>query len=148
MPQTLGLPTYYNLKETKAGTQLVGKGEYCGSTISPKYQNLQHNFYEVDGENRHVVLAGGQLDWRAKQGDLKPGGVYDVYFEGKKKLEKGAWAGSEASEFRIDTYSKQEIKDLIDAGAELRNVLDETPEPVEVAPEVVATESESLGDLA
>jgi len=93
MPQELGLPRYLS-KDAEAGEVIVTGGEYCGYTISPKFKNKQHSFYEIGGD--HVILSGGQLNWREEQGDLEKGKVYDVTFDGKRELEKGKFAGTEA----------------------------------------------------
>jgi len=150
MPISIGQPVYYNLNETKPETMLVSKGEFCGSQPSPKYPtNTNHNFFEITGEKRHVVLSGGQLKYMANQGTLQVGKVYDIIFKGKKTLDSGNYAGSKVSDFEVLEYSKKEVADLVEAGAELRNAPADTYVPhAEDMPKVVETASaETLGDL-
>jgi hypothetical protein len=147
MPISVGQPVYHDLNKTKKGTMLVSKGEYCGSTPSPKYPtSVNHNFFEVTGERRHVVLSGGQLKYMQTQGTLAEGKIYDVIFKGKKTLEKGTFAGKEASEFDVLEYSRKEVSELVAAGAELRNA----PFESDVEDLVDARQmngNETLGDL-
>lgn len=149
MPQELGLPVYLD-KEAEAGTVIVKAGEYCGFTVSAKYKNKQHNFFEVGGEGRHVILNGGQLDWREEQGTLEEGKLYDVIFDGMKEIEKGEWKGSDAKQFKLAVYSAKETKDLLkESGVELKGgtVRDDAPVEEE-APDARAEDaSESLDDL-
>lgn len=149
MPQELGLPVYLG-KDTEAGTKVVEAGEYCGHTMSAKYNNRQHNFFEVGGEGRHVILNGGQLDWREDQGTLEVGKLYDVVFDGMKEIEKGQWSGSNAKQYKLAVYSASETKDLLKkSGSELKGGSVKADSPVEEEPveEKAADASESLDDL-
>lgn len=67
---------------------------------------------QIDDQGRsglRVPLGGGSLDWRADQGDLRIGEVYDVIWEGKEKLTKGKFAGKETNTFKILRYEEDEL---------------------------------------
>lgn len=148
MPQELGLPRYLT-DDIEAGTKIVTAGEYGGFTVSPKYNNKQHSFHEIGGD--HVILSGGQLDWRLDQGDLREGNVYDVTFDGRTKLEKGKWSGSEAKQYSLALYSAKEVAALLDStGSELRGpaapaIAEDAPA---LPPMAEASSDQSLEDLA
>jgi len=145
MPQKLGLPNYLP-KDCAEGTELFKAGEYCGSTLSQKYNNQQHNFFVVDS-GEHWVLNGGQLDWRVEQGTLVEGQVYDVTFAGNKEIEKGQWKGSTSKNYDLAVYSKDEVDELLKkTGGSLRGP-NTAPAEAEIAPEPVAAAGESLEGL-
>jgi hypothetical protein len=101
-----------DLKEIAKGTKLVSKGEYCGTTKSQQFDSNLHQFVEIDDQGRsgvRVPLGGGSLDWRADQGDLKIGEVYDVIWEGKEKLTRGKYAGKETNTYKILRYEEDEL---------------------------------------
>lgn len=116
MPQEMGLPKYFKYSELNGGEKLVVMGEFIGSTEG-KY-GAQHNFIELQ-TGQHVVLnkAGG-LDWRIEKGHIFEGGVYDVTYDGKEKLEKGKFAGKDANKFKIAQYNDEE---LVEAGVKKAN---------------------------
>jgi len=126
MPQKLGLPNYLD-KETAANTLLFKAGEYAGFQISPRYNNKQHNFFLLES-GEHWILNGGQLDWREEQGTLVEGQVYDVTFEGMKKIEKGQWKGTDSKNYELAVYSADEVEALIKkTGAKLRGKVSSSP---------------------
>lgn len=106
MPIEMGLPKYFNFAETKVGTQLVHKGEYIGETTS-KY-GANHNFMELD-TNQLVTISGGQINWQVKEGRMKEGEVFDIYYEGKEKMTKGDYAGKDANQFKFCKYKDHEL---------------------------------------
>ena len=115
MPRELGLPKYFDLNKTEVGTVLVLKGKYMGHTPSPKYGNPQRKFVQF-GDDREVVLNGGQLNWREENGYLEVGGVYDVVYKGTEALKKGKFAGKDSHQFGIAVYEDDELssKDVDD----------------------------------
>lgn len=102
----------WDLKAVDLGTKLVSRGEYCGTTKSTQYDSNLHQFVEIDDVGRsgsRVPLAGGALDYRAEQGDIQIGEVYDVIWKGKGKIAKGKWAGKETNTFEILRYEDDEL---------------------------------------
>ena len=107
MPTDLGLPKYFKYSECKPGDKLVDMGEFIGSTEG-KF-GAQHNFIELKTGQQVVLNKAGSLDWRIEKGQIKEGGVYDIHFAGKKKLEKGTFAGKDANDFKFAVYSPDEL---------------------------------------
>jgi len=108
MPTVLGIPTYPLSKDNdpQKGDKLVTMGEYVGESASPMGKN--HNFIEVESGN-HVILSGGALNWRAENGSLLEGEVFDIIYEGKQELTKGKWAGKNAHTFEVAKYGPEEL---------------------------------------
>ncbi|TXH10667.1 MAG: hypothetical protein E6R04_04860 [Spirochaetes bacterium] len=106
MPRDLGLPKYLDAKNTPAGTRLVHMGEYTG-TVQGKFGD-QHSFVQL-ADGQQWILSGGALNWRAKNGDLVEGKVYDVVFQGKGKMDKGKFAGKDVNNYALAVYSDEEL---------------------------------------
>ena len=145
MPRELGLPRYLD-ENTAPGSKVVESGEYVGYTVSPKFKNRQHRFMQLE-DGQEVILSGGQLDWRFDQGHLVEGNVYNVFFEGKKEIEKGKWAGTDAKQYKLELYTKAEVEELLKSfktslqTKAMPTGMSKAEEEVSKLPEASATES-------
>lgn len=142
MPIERGLPKY-PLQDAAKGDTIVTMGEYLGETQGKMGPN--HNFMQLE-DGQHVILSGGALNWRAENGQLVEGTVWDIEYLGKVKLKKGDWKGKEAHDFKFLEYEPHEIPEqyrsrlkrpeVAATKAEAPAAVAESPAPVEAMDEL------------
>ena len=116
MPRKLGVPTFPLGKNgwAEEGRKIVHMGEYVGESegkmgVNFNFMELEKNPDSPNDDPSHVVLSGGALRWRAEQGHLIKGHVYDITYKGKTEVQKGQWAGKEAHDFELAAYEPHEL---------------------------------------
>jgi len=99
----------YPLSTAKTGDKLVNEGLYTG--YREGVYGKTHLFKEKSG--KVVGLSGGQLNYMIEDaGIITEGRSYNVFYEGKVVIQKGAMAGKEAHQFAIEADEDEETVEV------------------------------------